>query len=119
MIFNYLYLGLLQHNINSLKTGIMDKICIYGNYMPQLLNDIKRAMAAGIFKQFPLGPVGSYIELQNDKYRDLIEEIIGLEQLNAFIVSHPDDLRALEKIHRKYTNKIPLIITTKFIRKVM
>lgn len=110
--------GLLQHRINSLKAGARDKICLYGNYMPQLLNDIKLAKDQGRFRELPIGPIGMYVELRTDKYRDIIEEVLGSSLLNSFIVSHRDDCQMLEELFRKYTERIPQIITTRFMNEI-
>lgn len=82
--------------------------------MPQLISEIKNAHSKGFFSQLPRGPIGSYVEVPNSQYRDIVETTIGTGLLSAFIVNNTKDRQTLEKILTKFSNNRPVIITNAF-----
>uniref|UniRef100_A0A1I8NV53 Rad50/SbcC-type AAA domain-containing protein n=1 Tax=Stomoxys calcitrans TaxID=35570 RepID=A0A1I8NV53_STOCA len=105
-------------NIANVKASAKNKILIYGNHMNDLINDIKRAHQKGMFSKLPRGPLGSYVEVPNSEFRDVVESVIGAGLLGAFLVNSTSDRQVLEKILAKYQAKRPMIITTKFAEAV-
>ncbi|XP_058980597.1 structural maintenance of chromosomes protein 6 [Musca domestica] len=104
--------------IANVKASAKNKILIYGNHMPELLTDIRKAHSQGLFSKLPRGPIGSYVDVANSQYRDVIENSIGRGLLEAFIVNNTKDRQILEKMFTKYENCRPIIITAAFSDKV-
>lgn len=86
--------------------------------MMQVLNEIKTAHANGKFKKMPIGPIGMHIELHHNKFQDAIENIIGTELLNSFIVNDHSDCKTLEVIFKRYSKTMSPIMITPFQDKV-
>lgn len=85
--------------------------------MHDLINDIRKAHSNGLFSKLPRGPIGSYVEVPNSEYLDVVENVIG-GLLGAFLVNNSKDRQLLEKIIAKYDKKRPMIVTTAFSDRV-
>lgn len=113
----YCFLESRKLQIDNVKASVKNKLSIYGEYMPALVDEIKRAHKQGKFSQLPRGPIGNYVEVPKRQYRDIVENIIrGV--LNAFIVHNTKDKQVLEAIWAKYSTSPPKIITTPFYMEV-
>ncbi|XP_073832880.1 structural maintenance of chromosomes 6 [Musca autumnalis] len=104
--------------ISTVKASAKNKILIYGNHMPELLNDIRNAHSKGLFSKMPRGPIGSYVDVPNSQFRDVIENAIGKALLGAFLVNNAKDRQVIEEIFTKYNCRRPIIITTTFSDRV-
>ncbi|XP_058974562.1 structural maintenance of chromosomes protein 6-like isoform X3 [Musca domestica] len=104
--------------IANVKASAKNKILIYGKHMPELLTDIRKAHSQGLLSKLPRGPIGSYVDVANSQYRDVIENSIGRGLLGAFLVNNAKDRQILENIFTKYENCRPIIITVAFSDKV-
>ncbi|XP_037805472.1 structural maintenance of chromosomes protein 6 [Lucilia sericata] len=104
--------------IENVKASAKNKLSIYGEYMPDLINQIHKANSEGKFSQLPRGPIGNYVEVPRRQYRDVIENILGGALLNAFIVNNNKDRDTLRAILSKFTQNPPNIITTAFRNQV-
>ncbi|XP_061389383.1 structural maintenance of chromosomes protein 6 [Musca vetustissima] len=104
--------------IANIRASAKNKILIYGNHMPALLKDIQNAYSQGLFSKLPRGPIGSYVDVPNSQFRDIVENAIGSGLLGAFLVNNTKDRQILEKIFAKYEIRRPIVITTTFSDKV-
>ncbi|XP_065365152.1 structural maintenance of chromosomes protein 6 [Calliphora vicina] len=104
--------------MENVKASVKNKLSIYGEYMPALINQIRKAHSEGKFSQLPRGPIGSYVEVPRRQYRDVIESILNGALLNSFIVNNKKDRETLEAILDRFTPNRPNIITTAFRNQV-
>uniref|UniRef100_A0A1B0FCJ7 Rad50/SbcC-type AAA domain-containing protein n=1 Tax=Glossina morsitans morsitans TaxID=37546 RepID=A0A1B0FCJ7_GLOMM len=89
----------INNQIATAKESIKNKMLIYGRHMPELLKEIKKAHADGKFSVTPVGPIGAYLQVPNNQYRD--------------------DCRIFEEILDKLSKgNNHMIVTTKFMRQV-
>lgn len=65
----------------------------------------------------PRGPLGRYIEVVDERFRNAVENQLG-GLINSFVVSNNRDYKILENVLKKHQNFNPTIITTKFMNKV-
>lgn len=86
--------------------------------MQALLDEIERHCRARKFSERPRGPIGSYLDVPEQKYRDVVENQIG-GLLRAFIVNNTADRMLLNSIIRQcLPNMQVTIVTAKFANKV-
>lgn len=84
-------LGYRNLQIENVKASVKNKLSIYGEYMPALINQIRKAHSEGKFSQLPRGPIGNYVEVPRRQYCDVIESILNGALLNSFIVNNKKD----------------------------
>ncbi|KAM7347033.1 structural maintenance of chromosomes 6 [Cochliomyia hominivorax] len=104
--------------IENVKASVKNKLSIFGEHMPALINQINKAYSEGKFSQLPRGPIGNYVEVPKRQYRDVIESILGGVLLNSFIVNNKKDRETLGAILEKFSKNRPNIITTTFRNQV-
>lgn len=85
--------------------------------MGKIVGEISRLYQLGRFSEKPRGPLGSYIEVIDEKHRNAVESQIG-SLLTAFVVSNKEDKFVLMEIFERFANKSSPIITTKFMKEV-
>ncbi|XP_060877995.1 structural maintenance of chromosomes protein 6-like [Metopolophium dirhodum] len=113
-------IGELNRNISSMSQQ-EDRINFYGNWMPQLVKAIEVAFKQNKFIKKPIGPIGAYIKVNNDKWIFAIENFLGRGTLRTFLVDNFTDNKVLQSImDRIITGNIrkPTVITSKFFDKV-
>ncbi|XP_022180172.1 structural maintenance of chromosomes protein 6-like [Myzus persicae] len=94
----------LQSKISEINRNILslsqqaDKMNFYGNWMPQLFNAIEIAFNQNKFIKKPIGPIGKYIKVNNDKWIFAIENFLGRETLRSFLVDNFTDRIVLQSI---------------------
>ncbi|KAI9575195.1 hypothetical protein GQX74_015191 [Glossina fuscipes] len=109
----------IDNQMTTVKESIKNKMLIYGRHMPELLKEIKKAHADGKFSVPPMGPVGAYLQVPNNQYRESVESLIDAKTLQAFICDNASDRRTFEHILSKLSKENHhMIITTKFMRQV-
>lgn len=119
MLFNrFCFSAGLERQKKQINLKARNNLQLYGDFMPGLVADIDRLHKQGKFSEMPLGPVGSYIEVNDAKYVRYVEEVCK-NVLPAFYVNNSQDRAILSAlIKRSYRQqKIP-IITSKFLKKV-
>ncbi|XP_022171050.1 structural maintenance of chromosomes protein 6-like [Myzus persicae] len=113
-------IGEINRNINSMSQQ-EDRINFYGNWMPQLIKAIEVAFNQNKFIKKPIGPIGAYIKVNNDKWIFAIENFLGRGNLRTFLVDNFTDNKVLQSIMDKIitgNTKKPTVITSKFFDKV-
>jgi structural maintenance of chromosomes protein 6 len=63
--------------------------------MPNVLDEIQRKR--GMFKQMPIGPLGSFVKIKKEQWSGICENLFG-RSLNGFLVSSYQDLERLREI---------------------
>lgn len=88
--------------------------------MPRLIERIEQLTKQGKFSKLPRGPLGRYIEVREQKFRDSVENVLS-NLLISFMVNTDQDRKMLEKLSKDEFPQSPRlnIITTKFIDKVI
>ncbi|XP_036339217.1 structural maintenance of chromosomes protein 6 [Rhagoletis pomonella] len=108
----------LKRDIANLQANKKNRYSIYGQEMQALLDEIERHCRARKFSDRPRGPIGSYLDVPEQKYRDVVENQIG-GLLRAFIVNNTADRVLLNSIIRqRLPNMQVTIVTAKFSNKV-
>lgn len=113
-------IGEINRNINSMSQQ-EDRINFYGNWMPQLVKNIEIAFKQNKFIKKPIGPIGAYIKVNDDKWIFSIENYLGRGTLRTFLVDNFTDNKVLQSImDRTITGNArkPTVITSKFFDKV-
>lgn len=113
-------IGELNRNISSMSQQ-EDRINFYGNWMPQLVKAIEVAFNQNKFIKKPIGPIGAYIKVNNNKWIFAIENFLGRGTLKTFLVDNFTDNKVLQSImDRIITGNIrkPTVITSKYFDKV-
>lgn len=92
-----------EQEIKDIETGSKEEGARFGQFMPQLLQEIQRN--ASKFSMLPVGPLGSLIRLQpkNDKWATAVEGVLGSPFLQSFVVDNYKDATTLKQImHEKF-----------------
>ncbi|XP_025205061.1 structural maintenance of chromosomes protein 6 [Melanaphis sacchari] len=113
-------IGEINRNINSMSQQ-EDRINFYGNWMPQLVKNIEIAFNQNKFIKKPIGPIGAYIKVNNNKWIFSIENFLGRGTLRTFLVDNFTDNKVLQSImDRTITGNVrkPTVITSKFFDQV-
>ncbi|XP_060857948.1 structural maintenance of chromosomes protein 6-like [Metopolophium dirhodum] len=113
-------IGELNKNINSMSQQ-EDRINLYGNWMPQLVKTIETAFSQNKFIKKPIGPIGEYIKVNNDKWIFSVENFLGRGTLRTFLVDNFTDNKVLQSIMDSLitgNGRKPTVITSKFFDKV-
>lgn len=90
--------------------------------MPELVSAIQSMHKKREFRQLPLGPLGKYIEVVDQKFRGPVEAILQSKML-SFCVDNGKDREVLSRLLSKTASRYPearrcTIITTKFVDRV-
>lgn len=121
------YITPLQRSIFDINRNIknmsqqQDIMHLYGNWMPKLVENIEIAFKAKQFKRKPIGPIGAYIKINNDKWTFSIENHLGRGNLRTFLVDNFADNKVLQSIMLRTlpdNARKPTVITSKFFDKV-
>ena len=76
--------------IKQLDTTGKDSLSVYGRGMAELVEKLHRLHSQGKFSELPRGPIGSYIEVPDKKYRNAVENIMGAIVHGFFVNSDKD-----------------------------
>lgn len=98
-----------------------DKINLYGNWMPKLIENIEIAFKHKQFVRKPIGPIGAYIKVNNDKWIFSIENYLNKNTLRTFLVDNFTDNKVLQSIMQNALPsqvRKPAVIISKFFDKV-
>lgn len=112
--------GELIRNINSISQQ-QNTINFYGNWMPKLVEAIDNVFRLNKFRKKPVGPIGEYIKVNDDKWIFPIENYLGRSSLKTFLVDNFEDNKVLQSIMDKIIPanvRKPSIITSKFFDEV-
>lgn len=112
--------GEINKNINSIRQQ-QNTINFYGNWMPDLVEAIDNVFRLNKFRKKPVGPIGEYIKVNDDKWIFSIENYLGRNFLKTFLVDNFEDNKMLQSIMVKIIPanvRKPSIITSKFFDQV-
>ncbi|XP_039959964.1 structural maintenance of chromosomes protein 6 [Bactrocera tryoni] len=108
----------IKREISNLQANKRNRYSIYGQEMQTLLEEIDRQYRARKFSERPRGPIGSYLDVPEQKYRNVVENQIA-DLLRAFIVNNTADRTLLNTIiQQRCPNMHVTIITAKFLNRV-
>ena len=107
-----------KRELRALHSSSKNQLAVYGHNMEQFLEEIKKAHADGKFSKLPRGPLGRYIEVQNQKWRDTVEYLLA-NLLRVFLVNNYHDQKVFDSIRLKYRGLQPTVITMPFREQVL
>lgn len=102
------------NNLKELKQGGQSKLAAFGNYMPRLVEEIKKSKK---FKKQPIGPLGAHINIIENTDQELARavehEVSGL--LTSFLCDNSNDQRELFNLFGRLGVKSkPIVFTCPF-----
>lgn len=106
--------------IKQLDTTGKDSLSVYGRGMAEMVEKLHRLHSQGKFSELPRGPIGSYIEVPDKKYRNAVESILG-QLVYAFMVNSDKDRILLSQVLKAELPHLvnhTQIITGKFTNKL-
>ncbi|XP_055715887.1 structural maintenance of chromosomes protein 6 isoform X2 [Phlebotomus papatasi] len=114
---NYLEseLGKVSRECRQIDLNAKDELAIYGSHMGVLLKEIETRYRKGEFSMMPLGPFGRYIKVQDTKWREIVEHIVG-RYVTAFLCNSHRDHQLLVSIMKRIIpgGRLPSITVTPF-----
>lgn len=110
----------VDRNINSMSQQ-EDTIHFYGTWMQKLIQTVENAFKQNKFIKKPIGPIGTYIKVNNNKWIFSIENYFGRGLLRTFLVDNFTDNKVLRLLMDRVIPenvRRPAIITSKFFDKI-
>ncbi|XP_077988309.1 structural maintenance of chromosomes protein 6-like isoform X2 [Glandiceps talaboti] len=102
--------------LKNLQASRLNKVAVFGNWVPNLLRDIDKAYDQGKFRQKPIGPIGAHLRLADPQWAIGTEACLkGL--LHSYCCDNYDDLKQLNDLLEKHVPRgrsMPSVITSKF-----
>ena len=97
-----------ESNLADAQAAETDKLRAFGKTLPAAIQEINASSRE--FKYRPVGPIGAYVTLKDQKWALPLNAIIG-SNLGSFIATSHEDRILLQKILRKHgcTNQIIVI----------
>lgn len=78
--------------------GADNRVTRFGNHFQRVIPAIEQSVQRGQFEYPPLGPVGQYLTVKDDKWAASIQDAIGNPNLVVFLVGNRRDMDLLKKI---------------------
>lgn len=90
-----------------------DNLAVYGSHIPQLVKTLEKNKAR--FSQMPLGPIGRYLEVPDQRYKGVVEQLLG-SHMGSFIVNTAKDHEVFLQLFTKdfRNKKCPPVIQRQF-----
>ncbi|XP_071807403.1 structural maintenance of chromosomes protein 6-like [Asterias amurensis] len=66
-----------ERRVRNLEASRKDRLKLYGDFMPTLLNEIKKAAEKNMFHRKPKGPIGTHLKLRDPQWAIGIEACLG------------------------------------------
>ena len=114
----------LEQEVDHLEKQGNQKLAIIDRFAPKVVEEIGKAARDQKFHISPIGPVGKYVQLnensnQDDNLKSLVETELGSNNLKSYLCDNDKDRKVLWAILKKvYGNqKTPQIFTSKFLNK--
>ncbi|KAL3090017.1 hypothetical protein niasHS_006469 [Heterodera schachtii] len=101
----------LREEKNTLASSKVNRLALFGANMPKLVKLIE--MNRESFRRLPIGPIGSFIKLRDQKWANAVEFHMK-KTLSAFICDSSEDRAALDDIFKRNGLDPPEIITAAF-----
>ncbi|TIB65355.1 hypothetical protein E3P77_02739 [Wallemia ichthyophaga] len=86
-----------QQDINQIRASQNDRQAAFGNKMPEIIREIERQQ----WNEKPIGPLGRYVKLVDNKWSKVLESVLG-GTLNAFACSNFQDRKKLLGILKRH-----------------
>ncbi|XP_054718299.1 structural maintenance of chromosomes protein 6-like [Uloborus diversus] len=104
-----------ERQLQKIRAGMQQRINVYGPEMKQVLEDIETANRRGLFSKKPVGPIGLYVTVKDDRWSFAVETFLK-SRLNGFCCDNSLDSKKLDEIFKKnYRGKrTPPINISKF-----
>ncbi|KAI9247200.1 P-loop containing nucleoside triphosphate hydrolase protein, partial [Phascolomyces articulosus] len=99
-----------RNNITELQSLKSNRLRAYGQYVPEVLEDIEKETR---WRRKPVGPLGRYVKLKYQEYRDTMEIVLG-RYLNAFLVEHTEDRRLLMSILERRRMRDTMVLVASY-----
>ena len=84
-----------ERELSGLERNRGNKLQVYGDWMPRLVNAIDKEHG---FHKKPYGPLGRYIKLNDEKWALAAETVLGPGLLAAFCCHDQYDLQLLRRL---------------------
>ena len=117
-------LSRLEQEVDHLEKQGNQKLAIIDRFAPRVVEEIGKAARDQRFRISPIGPVGKYVQLnensnQDENLKNLVETELGSNNLKSYLCDNDKDRKVLWDILKKvYGNqKTPQIFTSKFLSK--
>ena len=94
----------IQTELNQIRQSQTNKTVSFGSKMPEILKEIDK----NTWIEKPLGPLGKYVKLVDNKWNRVLESVLG-QTLNAFACFNYQDKKKLLGILKKYWTFSPVI----------
>lgn len=104
----------LQEEIRKLAGQNQSQSTIYGQWVPQVLDEIEKQQHR--FSKKPIGPLGSYIKMHDPKWGHVIEQVVG-GQMHSFCCNNSQDSKILDTIITRFLPRNmmkPMVIVSRF-----
>ncbi|XP_022097064.1 structural maintenance of chromosomes protein 6-like [Acanthaster planci] len=102
--------------IHHLEAGRKDRLKLYGDFMPNLLNEINKASQRCMFHQKPKGPIGNLLKLKDPRWAIGIEACLK-QLLYKFCCHNYHDMNILNQLIARFVpdkKRRPGIIVSAF-----
>ncbi|KAJ7394297.1 Structural maintenance of chromosomes protein 6 [Desmophyllum pertusum] len=108
----------IERQVQQAKFRTSNRLLLFGNWMPTLLNRISVAVREGRFTKPPRGPIGLHIHLKDEKWSIAIESCLKKFGY-GFCVANFKDLKVLRTIiNQTCTNFTPAVVMCPFVETV-
>ncbi|XP_033215267.1 structural maintenance of chromosomes protein 6 isoform X2 [Belonocnema kinseyi] len=106
----------ITQNLSAIKRQSNNAMTVYSPNMPRLLKRIDEEFRKGRFREKPLGPIGSFIKLNDSDWIPAVENFLSPALLNGFCVDNTQDAKKLGMIMREVfrDERCPQITSSKF-----
>ncbi|XP_050342425.1 structural maintenance of chromosomes protein 6 isoform X2 [Nymphalis io] len=106
----------LRRSQQELKSRDGDPLVVWGQEVVQLRRRVQQAVERHQFSKPPLGPVGFYLRLKDQKWGNALEYIIGNMKTTFCVNSQADSRKLFEIIQEVYGNKPkPSVTCSRFL----
>ncbi|XP_071484690.1 structural maintenance of chromosomes protein 6-like [Diadema antillarum] len=106
----------IRQRLTDLEGSKKNRLKLFGDYVPALQTEINRCATAREFNQKPLGPIGTFLTLKNDRWALGVEACLKT-LLFSFCCHDQHDARILKRIMGRVVppdKSQPAIITARF-----
>ncbi|XP_068209868.1 structural maintenance of chromosomes protein 6 isoform X2 [Palaemon carinicauda] len=105
----------LEQELKTLRSRHTNSFSVFGTWVQPLLEKIEVAFRQKKFSAKPVGPLGAYIEMKDNRWTHIAEMVIG-SKMSAFCVNSDNDAKVLRSLFQgiHFGPAQPTIISCKF-----
>ncbi|XP_042865205.1 structural maintenance of chromosomes protein 6-like [Penaeus japonicus] len=110
----------LEKELTQLRSQQSNVFTVYGQWVPEVLKQIDIEHKKGMFSAKPIGPLGAFIKLRDQKWGHVAEAIIA-NRINSFCVNNQKDCHVLKQILNRVNfggSQKPIITVSRFRERV-